>query len=130
MAVRRIIASPMAANQGAALMLWNYLYLAIAVMFEVVATTALKETQGFTRLTPSLIVVVGYGFAFYFLALVLRTMPVGVVYALWSGAGILLVTAIGWLWFRQALDMPALAGMVLILAGVVVINLFSRTLVH
>jgi small multidrug resistance pump len=130
MAVRRIIASPAAANQGAALMLWNYLYLAVAVAFEVVATTALKETQGFTRPAPSLIVIVGYGFAFYFLALVLRTMPVGVVYALWSGAGILLVTAIGWLWFRQALDMPALAGMALILAGVVVINLFSKTLVH
>jgi small multidrug resistance pump len=111
-------------------MLWNYLYLTIAVLFEVVATTALKETQGFTRLAPSLTVAVGYGFAFYFLALVLRTMPVGVVYALWSGAGILLVTAIGWLWFRQALDIPALAGMALILAGVVVINLFSRTLVH
>jgi small multidrug resistance pump len=130
MAVRRIIASPAAANQGAALMPWNYLYLVIAVAFEVVATTALKETQGFTRLAPSLIVAVGYGFAFYFLALVLRTMPVGVVYALWSGAGIVLVTAIGWVWFRQALDMPALAGMALILAGVVVINLFSKTLVH
>jgi small multidrug resistance pump len=102
----------------------------VAVAFEVVATTALKETQGFTRLGPSLIVAVGYGFAFYFLALVLRTMPVGVVYALWSGAGIVLVTAIGWVWFRQALDMPALAGMALILAGVVVINLFSKTLVH
>lgn len=111
-------------------MLGNYLYLTIAVIFEVVATTALKETQGFSRLAPSLIVVVGYGFAFYFLALVLRTMPVGVVYALWSGAGIVLVTAIGWLWFRQALDLPALGGMALILAGVVVINLFSRTLVH
>jgi small multidrug resistance pump len=95
-----------------------------------VATTALKETQGFTRLAPSLVVVVAYGFAFYFLALVLRTMPVGVVYALWSGAGILLVTSIGWLWFRQVLDVPALAGMALILAGVVVINLFSKTLVH
>jgi small multidrug resistance pump len=111
-------------------MLWNYLYLTIAVVFEVVATTALKETQGFTRLAPSLVVVVAYGFAFYFLALVLRTMPVGVVYALWSGAGILLVTSIGWLWFRQVLDVPALAGMALILAGVVVINLFSKTLVH
>jgi small multidrug resistance pump len=111
-------------------MLWNYLYLTIAVVFEVVATTALKETQGFTRLAPSLVVVVAYGFAFYFLALALRTMPVGVVYALWSGAGILLVTSIGWLWFRQVLDVPALAGMALILAGVVVINLFSKTLVH
>jgi small multidrug resistance pump len=111
-------------------MLGNYLYLTIAVMFEVVATTALKETQGFSRLAPSLIVAVGYGFAFYFLALVLRTMPVGVVYALWSGAGIVLVTAIGWLWFKQVLDIPALGGMALILAGVMVINLFSKTLVH
>ena len=111
-------------------MAWNYLYLLVAIVFEVLATTALKETQGFTRVAPSLVVVVGYGFAFYFLALVLRTMPVGVVYALWSGVGILLVTAIGWLWFRQALDIPALTGMALILTGVVVINLFSRTLVH
>jgi small multidrug resistance pump len=111
-------------------MLWNYLYLTIAVVFEVIATTALKETQGFTRLAPSLVVVFGYGFAFYFLSLPLRTMPVGVVYALWCGAGIILVTAIGWLWFRQALDVPALAGMGLIMAGVAVINLFSKTLVH
>ena len=111
-------------------MLWNYLYLTIAVVFEVIATTALKETQGFTRLTPSLVVVFGYGFAFYFLSLPLRTMPVGVVYALWCGAGIILVTAIGWLWFRQALDLPALTGMGLIMAGVIVINLFSKTLAH
>ena len=111
-------------------MLWNYLYLTIAVVFEVVATTALKETQGFTRLVPSLVVIAGYAFAFYLLSLPLRTMPVGVVYALWCGAGIILVTAVGWLWFRQALDIPALAGMALIMAGVVVINLFSKTLVH
>jgi len=110
--------------------LWNYLYLTIAVVFEAVATTALKETQGFTRLIPSLVVVAGYALAFYFLSLPLRTMPVGIVYALWCGAGIVLVTAIGWLWFRQALDLPALAGMGLIMAGVAVINLFSKTLVH
>jgi small multidrug resistance pump len=111
-------------------MVWNYVYLTVAVIFEVIATTALKETQAFTRLTPSLVVVVGYGLAFYFLSLTLRTMPVGVVYALWCGAGIILVTAIGWLWFRQALDLPALAGMGLIMAGVAVINLFSNTLTH
>ncbi|WP_054310901.1 multidrug efflux SMR transporter [Mesorhizobium sp. 1M-11] len=111
-------------------MLQNYLYLIVAILFEVVATTALKETQGFTRLGPSLVSVAGYALAFYFLSLPLRTMPVGIVYALWCGAGIVLITAIGWIWFRQALDMPALVGMGLIMAGVVVINLFSRTVVH
>lgn len=108
----------------------NYLYLVIAVLFEVVATTALKETHGFTRLMPSLVAIVGYGLAFYFLSLPLRAMPVGIVYALWCGAGIILITAIGWLWFRQALDLPALIGMGFIMAGVIVINLFSKTLVH
>lgn len=111
-------------------MYWNYIYLLVAIMFEVVATTALKDTQGFTRLVPSLISVVGYGLAFYFLALTLRSMPVGVIYAIWSGAGIVLITAIGWVWFRQALDMPALIGMGFIIAGVLIINLFSRTVMH
>lgn len=111
-------------------MAWNYVYLFVAVLFETLATTALKETQGFTRLMPSLATIVGYGFAFYFLSLPLRTMPVGIAYALWCGAGIVLITAIGWLWFRQPLDLPALVGMGLIMAGVVVINLFSKTLVH
>jgi len=111
-------------------MAWNYLYLLLAILFEVLATTALKQTQGFTRLIPSLVTVAGYGLAFYFLSLPLRTMPVGIVYALWCGAGIILITAIGWLWFRQQLDLPALAGMALIMAGVVVINLFSKTVTH
>ncbi|MFC3207742.1 DMT family transporter [Aquamicrobium soli] len=111
-------------------MFWNYLYLVIAVLFEVIATTALKETQGFTRLIPSLVVVVGYALAFYFLSLPLRALPIGIVYALWSAAGIVLITAIGWIWFRQALDLPAVVGMGFILAGVVIINLFSRTLAH
>lgn len=111
-------------------MAWNYLYLLVAIFFEVLATTALKETQGFTRLVPSLVTVVGYGLAFYFLSLPLRTMPVGIVYALWCGAGIIMITAIGWVWFRQQLDLPALVGMGLIMAGVVVINLFSKTVVH
>ncbi|MDH6229452.1 small multidrug resistance pump [Mesorhizobium soli] len=111
-------------------MYWNYGYLVIAIIFEVLATTALKETHGFTRLLPSLVTVTGYALAFYFLSLTLRIMPVGVVYALWCGAGIILITAIGWVWFRQALDVPALIGMGFIMVGVGIINLFSKTLVH
>jgi len=111
-------------------MLLTYLYLFVAIIFEVVATTALKQADGFTRLAPSLVTILGYALAFYFLALTLRTMPVGIVYAIWSGAGIILITAIGWILFRQALDLPALVGMGLILAGVLVINLFSRSVVH
>ena len=111
-------------------MLLNYFYLIVAVIFEVIATTALKQTEGFTRLLPSLVSVGGYALAFYFLSLPLRTMPVGIVYAMWCGAGIIFITAIGWVWFRQALDLPALAGMGLIMAGVIVINLWSKTVVH
>lgn len=111
-------------------MLLTYLYLFVAIIFEVVATTALKQADGFTRLAPSLVTILGYALAFYFLALTLRTMPVGIVYAIWSGAGIILITAIGWILFRQALDLPALVGMGLILTGVLVINLFSRSVVH
>lgn len=108
----------------------NYIYLIVAVAFEVVATSALKETNGFTRLVPSLIALAGYACAFYFLSLVLRTVPVGIVYALWCGAGIVFITAIAWIWFRQALDLPALIGIGLIMAGVMVINLFSKSVVH
>lgn len=111
-------------------MLLTYLYLLVAIIFEVVATTALKQADGFTRLVPSLVTVAGYALAFYFLALTLRAMPVGIVYAIWSGAGIIFITAIGWLLFRQALDLPALLGMGLIVAGVLVINLFSKSVVH
>ena len=108
----------------------NHVYLLVAIVFEVLATTALKQTDGFTRLLPSIVTVVGYGFAFYFLALTLRVMPVGVVYAIWSGAGIVFITAIGWLWFRQTLDLPAIIGICLIVAGVLVINLMSKTMAH
>jgi len=111
-------------------MVLNYVYLVVAVVFEVIATTALKQTEGFTRLVPSLVSIGGYALAFYFLSLTLRTMPVGVVYALWCGAGIIFITAIGWAWFGQALDLPALAGIGLIMAGVIVINLWSKTLFH
>jgi small multidrug resistance pump len=108
----------------------NYLFLTIAIAFEVVATTALKQSDGFTRLAPSLITIAGYALAFYFLSLPLRVLPVGVVYAVWSGVGILLITLIGWLWFRQSLDLPALIGIGFILTGVLIVNLFSRTLAH
>lgn len=83
-------------------MLRNYLYLIVAILFEVVATTALKETHGFTRLGPSLVSIAGYALAFYFLSLPLRAMPVGIVYALWCAAGIVLITAIGWIWLVPA----------------------------
>ncbi len=108
----------------------NYVFLAIAIVFEVLATTALKQSYGFTRLWPSVATVAGYGLAFYFLSLPLRVLPVGVVYALWSGFGILFITAIGWFWFRQSLDLAAIVGIGLILAGVLVVNLFSRSIVH
>ena len=108
----------------------NYIYLFIAIGFEVIATSALKLTDGFTKLGPSIVTVVGYGLAFYFLSLPIRTLPVGVVYAFWSGIGIVLITAIGWFWFRQTLDAPALIGMAMIVAGVVTINLFSNSLTH
>jgi small multidrug resistance pump len=102
-----------------------YFYLTIAILAEVVGTSALKATHGFTRPLPSLVVLVGYGVAFYFLSLALRSIPVGVAYAIWSGVGVALITLIGWLVFKQKLDAPALTGIGLIVAGVVVIQVFS-----
>ena len=104
--------------------------LAIAIIAEVIATSALKVSEGFTRLIPSLVVVVGYGIAFYGLALTLKTIPVGVAYAIWSGMGIVLVTLIGWFLFDQKLDPAAIIGMGLIVAGVVVMNVFSASSGH
>ena len=106
----------------------GYLYLGIAIVAEVVATSALKASEGFTRTGPSLIVAIGYGVAFYFLSLVLKTVPMGVAYAVWSGVGIVLIAAIGWLLMKQPLDLPALLGIGLIVAGVAVIQLFSKTI--
>lgn len=103
------------------------LYLAVAILSEVIATSALKASAGFSRPLPPVAVVLGYGTAFYFLSLTLRTVPVGIAYAIWSGVGIVLITLIGVLWFRQSLDLPALLGMALIILGVVVINVFSAT---
>lgn len=107
-----------------------YLLLALAIVAEVVATSALKASDGFSRPLASIIVVLGYALAFYCLAIVLRTIPVGVAYAIWSGIGIALITLIGWTFFRQSLDAPALIGVGLIVLGVLVIQLFSRTAGH
>ena len=108
----------------------NYLYLTIAIVSEVIATSALKAASGFTRLGPSLLVVVGYASAFYFLSLTLRTIPLGVAYAIWSGVGVALVTAVAWVFYGQRLDWPALIGLALIIAGVLVLNLFSKSATH
>lgn len=107
-----------------------YLYLAIAIVTEVAATSCLKASAGFTRLLPSVVTVLGYCTSFYFLSLTLASIPTGIAYAIWSGVGIVLISLVGWLVFRQPLDAPALVGMALIAAGVVVINLFSRSAVH
>jgi small multidrug resistance pump len=108
----------------------GYLYLAIAIVSEVIGTSALKATDGFTKLVPSTIVVVGYGAAFYFLSLVLKSIPVGVAYAIWAGLGIVLVALVAAVIFKQVPDVPAIIGMVLIVSGVVVINVFSKTVIH
>jgi len=105
----------------------GYAWLSIAIAAEIVATSMLKASDGFSRPLPSVITVIGYVLAFWGLSHSMRTVPVGVGYAIWSGVGIVAVTAIAWVWFRQRLDAPALAGMGLILAGVLVINLFSRS---
>lgn len=108
----------------------QWIYLAIAIASEVVATSALKAAEGFTRLVPSVLVVVGYSSAFYFLSLTLRTIPLGVTYAIWSGVGVALVTVIGWTVYHQVLDIAALIGIGLIVAGVVVLSLYSKTGAH
>ncbi|KAA0009797.1 QacE family quaternary ammonium compound efflux SMR transporter [Billgrantia pellis] len=107
-----------------------YLYLALAIVAEVIATSALKASDGFSRLGPSLVSVVGYGVAFFLLSLVLRTVPVGIAYALWAGLGIVLVALVGVLMYGQRPDLPAVLGIALIVAGVLVIQLFSRVTAH
>jgi small multidrug resistance pump len=107
-----------------------WLYLSIAIVAEVIASSALKASLGFTRAGPSAIVIVGYGVAFYCLSLALQSMPVGVAYAMWSGVGIVLITLFAWLIHGQALDLPAVVGLALIVAGVVVLNAFSKVVAH
>lgn len=108
----------------------GYLYLALAIVAEVIGTSALKASEEFTRVVPSIIVVVGYALAFYFLSLVLKTIPLGVAYAIWAGAGVALIALVGVVLFNQTLDLPAIIGIALIVAGVVVIHMFSKTSMH
>jgi len=108
----------------------NWIYLAVAIVSEVIATSALKSSEGFTKLYPSIVVVIGYGLAFYFLSLTLRTIPVGIAYAVWSGVGIVLVSLVGWIIYGQRLDAAAFAGIALIATGVVVLNVFSKSAAH
>lgn len=108
----------------------TYLLLLVAIIAEVVATSALKSSENFTRLIPSLLVVFGYGIAFTCLSFTLKTLPLGVAYAIWSGAGTALVAMIGWLYYKQQLDLAAILGIGLIIAGVIVLNLFSKISSH
>jgi small multidrug resistance pump len=103
----------------------HYIHLVIAILAEVIGTSALEASRQFTRLGPTLLVFVGYGAAFYFMALALRAMPVGIVYATWSGLGIVAVAAIGYFYYGQRLDVPALVGLSMIIGGVLVIHLLS-----
>ncbi|MDQ7733513.1 multidrug efflux SMR transporter [Halomonas sp. SpR1] len=108
----------------------TFVYLVLAIVAEVIATSALKASVGFTRPLPSVVVVVGYGVAFYLLSLVLRTLPVGVAYAIWAGLGIVLVTLVGIVAFGEKPDLPAVVGISLIVAGVVMLQVFSKMNVH
>lgn len=107
-----------------------YLYLAIAVVGEVIATSALKASDEFSKLWPSVVVVIGYGVAFYFMTLTIRTLPIGITYAIWSGVGIVLVTIAGAIFYKQIPDVPAMIGVGFIILGVIVINVFSKSVSH
>jgi small multidrug resistance pump len=108
----------------------KWLLLSAAIIAEVAGTSFLKASEGFTRLGPSVIVVVGYAAAFYFLSLTLKVIPVGVAYAIWSGVGVALIAIIGWIFFGQRLDAPAILGMGMIIGGVIVLNVFSSSVAH
>ena len=108
----------------------KWIFLSVAIVSEVIATSALKASEGFSRLWPSLIVAAGYIAAFYFLSLTLKTIPIGVAYAIWSGAGVALIALIAWVFFGQALDAPAIIGLLLIVAGVIALNSFSKVVSH
>ncbi len=111
-------------------MLRYYIFLLVAIAAEVVATTALAQSESFNRLWPSVVTVLFYALAFWCLSFPLRVMPTGVVYAIWSGLGIVLIALVAFFWAKQALDLPAILGLALIIAGVVVINVFSKTVAH
>ena len=105
----------------------NWLFLAVAIISEVIATSALKSAEGFTRLAPSLIVIIGYASAFYFLSLTLRTIPLGIAYAIWSGVGVALVSIVGLFIYHQTLNTGAMIGIAIIILGVIVLSLYSTT---
>lgn len=107
-----------------------YLYLAIAIVAEVIGTSALKSVEGFSKPIPLLLVICGYAIAFWMLTLVMKSIPVGITYAIWSGLGIVLISLVSWWLYGQKLDAPAFAGIGLIIAGVVVIQLFSKSVAH
>ncbi|MGQ2965909.1 DMT family transporter [Methylophilus sp.] len=107
-----------------------WLFLAIAIISEITATSSLKASAGFTRVIPSIVVVIGYALSFYFLSLTLKAIPIGIAYAIWAGLGIVLLAIVGWVFYDQQLDTPALVGMSFILAGVVIMNLFSKSVSH
>ena len=108
----------------------TYFYLAIAIIAEVIATSALKASEGFSRLWPSVITVVGYSIAFWCLSLTLKVIPTGIVYAIWSGSGVALVTLAGHFFFKQVLDRAAIIGIGMIVSGVIVLQLFSSSVTH
>ena len=108
----------------------HYIYLFLAVLAETIGTTALQASAQFSRFWPSVLVVVGYAIAFYLLGLTLKYMPVGIVYAIWSGLGIVLIASIGFIVFGQRLDLPAIIGLCMIIAGILVIHLLSNTTQH
>ena len=108
----------------------NWLILGIAICAEVIATSALKASEGFTRLFPSILVVVGYAISFYVLSLTLKVIPIGITYAVWSGLGVVLISLVAWYFYGQKLDLASVIGISLIVAGVMVLNLFSKVTVH
>ena len=125
-----LVLRPLAPSEIEKGRLVQYVYLFIAIVAEVIATTFMKQSDGFTRLVPSLVTGVGYLIAFYFLSLTLRTLPTGVAYAIWSGVGLVLIATVAWLFQGQKLDAPALVGMAFILTGVVIMNRFSAAIPH
>lgn len=108
----------------------EWFFLVTAIVCEVIATSTLKSTEGFSRLWPTALVVVGYTLSFYFLSLSLKIIPVGVAYAIWSGVGTTLIVLIAWLVMEQKLDVPAMAGIFLIVSGVIILNVFSKSIAH
>jgi len=108
----------------------KYLYLFTAIIAEVIATSCLKESNGLSKLVPSIITVIGYLISFYLLSLTLREIPTGIAYAIWAGVGIVLISLVAWLWHGQHLDTAAILGMILIVSGVIIMNIFSKTAAH